>query len=122
LLLSVLADPARRDALTRVQFDETSTLGVRVSPVERLRIEREIREVETRFGRLRVKIGKGPGGAVNVAPEYEDCKRVANAAGVPLKLVYQEATAATLGPSRPSSPAARRPRSSGRGKARRLRR
>jgi uncharacterized protein (TIGR00299 family) protein len=122
VLLSVLADPARRDALTRVLFDETSTLGVRVSPVERLRIEREIREVETRFGRVRVKIGKDPGGAVNVAPEYEDCKRVANAAGVPLKLVYQEATAATLGASRPSPLAGRRPRSSGRAKARRLRR
>jgi uncharacterized protein (TIGR00299 family) protein len=122
VLLSVLADPARCDALTRVLFDETSTLGVRVSPVERLRIEREIREVETRFGRVRVKIGKDPGGAVNVAPEYEDCKRVANAAGVPLKLVYQEATAATLGASWPSPPAVRRPRSSGRAKARRVRR
>ena len=122
VLLSVLADPARRDALTRVLFDETSTLGVRVSPVERLRIERETREVETRFGRVRVKIGKDPGGSVNVAPEYEDCKRVAGAAGVPLKLVYQEATAAALGASRPSPPAARRHRTSGRAKARRLRR
>jgi hypothetical protein len=69
-----------------------------------------------------VKIGKGPGGVANVAPEYEDCKRVANAAGVPLKLVYQEATAATLGASRPSPRTSRRPRASGRAKARRLRR
>jgi uncharacterized protein (DUF111 family) len=122
VLLSVLADPARREALVRVLFEETSTLGVRVSPVERLRIERETREIETRFGRVRVKIGKGPGGVANVAPEYEDCKRVANAAGVPLKLVYQEATAATLGASRPSPPSAHRPRASGRAKARRLRR
>jgi len=71
---------------------------------------------------VRVKIGKGPGGVVNVAPEYEDCKRVANAAGVPLKLVYQEATAVTLGASRPNPRASRRPRASGRAKARRLRR
>src|SRR5262249_35240602 len=99
-----------------------STLGVRVSPVERLRIERETREVETRFGRVRVKIGKDPGGVVNVAPEYDDCKRVAAAAGVPLKIVYQEATAAMLGASRLSPPAARRSRGGGRGKARRLRR
>jgi uncharacterized protein (TIGR00299 family) protein len=122
VLLSVLADLTRREALVRVLFDETSTLGVRVSPVERLRIERESREIETRFGRVRVKIGKSPGGVVNVAPEYEDCKRVANAAGVPLKLVYQEATAATLGASRPSPRTSRRPRASGRAKARRLRR
>jgi uncharacterized protein (TIGR00299 family) protein len=120
VLLSVLADPARREALVRVLFEETSTLGVRLWPVERLRIERETREVETRFGRVRVKIGKGPGGVANVAPEYEDCRRVANAASVPLKLVYQEATAATIGASRQSPPAVRRPRA--RAKARRLRR
>jgi hypothetical protein len=96
VLLSVLADPERRDALTQVLFDETSTLGVRLVPVERLRIEREVRGVETPFGRVRVKIGKDPGGHVNVAPEYDDCKRLALAAGVALKRVYQEATAAAL--------------------------
>ena len=96
VLLSVLADPERRDALTRVLFDETSTLGVRLVPVERLRVEREVHEVETPFGRVRVKIGKDPGGHVNVAPEYDDCKRLAVAAGVALKRVYQEATAAAL--------------------------
>ena len=90
------ADPERRDALTGVLFDETSTLGVRLVPVERLRVEREVREVETPFGRVRVKIGKDPGGHVNVAPEYDDCKRLAVAAGVALKRVYQEATAAAL--------------------------
>jgi len=45
---------------------------------------------------VRVKIGKDPGGHVNVAPEYDDCKRLAVAAGVALKRVYQEATAAAL--------------------------
>ncbi|MGH7898312.1 MAG: nickel pincer cofactor biosynthesis protein LarC, partial [Candidatus Binatia bacterium] len=95
-LLSVLADPGKRDALSSVVFAETSTLGLRVLPVTRLRVEREIREVATRFGPVRVKIAHGPSGAVNVAPEYDDCKRVAAASGVPLKLVYQEATAAVL--------------------------
>ena len=94
---------------------------MRVSPVERLRIERESREIETRFGRVRVKLGRKSGRQVNVSPEYEDCKRVANAAGVPLKLVYQEATAATLSALR--AEAGRSPTSrSGRAKARRLRR
>jgi pyridinium-3,5-bisthiocarboxylic acid mononucleotide nickel chelatase len=96
VLLSVLADAASRDRLARLLFDETSTLGVRIVPVERIRVEREVRDVETRFGRVRVKIGKDPGGHVNVAPEYDDCKRLALAAGVPLKIVYQEATAACL--------------------------
>lgn len=96
VLLSVLADVARRDALAALLFNETSTLGVRISPVERLRVDRETREVETRFGRVRVKLGHGPGGHLNVAPEYEDCRRVAEASRVPLKIVYQEAVAAAL--------------------------
>ncbi len=121
MLLSVLADPERRERLVATLFSETSTLGVRVSPVERLRIERESREVETRFGRVRVKLGRDPGGHVNVSPEYEDCRRVAMASGVPLKIVYQEATAAALSVLR-AAPAVRRPRARARVKARRLRR
>lgn len=100
VLLSVLADPVRRDGLAAVLFAETSTLGVRVTPVERLRIEREQRAVETRYGTIRVKVGRGPGGTFNVAPEYEDCKRAAAAASVPLKTVYQEAAAAALASER----------------------
>jgi pyridinium-3,5-bisthiocarboxylic acid mononucleotide nickel chelatase len=96
VLLSVLADSGRRDALAAVMFTETTTLGVRVAPVERLRVERETREVDTRFGRLRVKLGRGPAANVNVAPEHEDCRRAAEASGVPLKIVYQEAIAAAL--------------------------
>jgi pyridinium-3,5-bisthiocarboxylic acid mononucleotide nickel chelatase len=122
MLLSVLADYERREGLVATLFSETSTLGVRVSPVERLRIERESREVETRFGRVRVKLGRDPGGHVNVSPEYEDCRRVAIASGAPLKIVYQEAAAAALGALRSARPAVRRPRAGGRAKARRLRR
>ena len=96
VLVSVLADPARRDALATILFAETSTLGVRVIPCERLRVEREIREVDTRFGRVRVKIGFDPDGTRNVAPEYEDCRRIALATGTALKVVYQEAIRAAL--------------------------
>ncbi len=96
VVFSVLADPARRDTLAAILFSETSTLGVRVTPVERLRVERELREVDTRYGRVRVKLGHGPDGSLNVAPEYDDCRRVAASAQVPLKVVYQEAAAAAL--------------------------
>jgi hypothetical protein len=96
ILLSVLCDLDKRDRLAAILFTETSTLGVRVAPVERLRVEREVREVETRFGKVRVKIGKGPDGHRNVAPEYEDCRRLATTSGAPLKVVFQEAIAAAL--------------------------
>jgi uncharacterized protein (TIGR00299 family) protein len=96
VLLSVLCDPERRDALAAILFAETSTLGVRIAPVSRIAVEREVREVECRYGRVRVKIGHAPNGARNVAPEYEDCKRLAAASGTPLKVVYQEALRAAL--------------------------
>ncbi len=96
VLVSVLSDVGRRDALSTILFAETSTLGVRVSEVTRLRVERETREIETRYGRVRVKIGRSPDGSRNLAPEYEDCRRLAAASGVPLKTVYQEALRAAL--------------------------
>jgi hypothetical protein len=97
VLLRVLCDPARRDEIAGVLFAETTTLGVRVLPCERLRLEREIREVDTRFGRVRVKIARGPAGTSNVAPEYDDCRRLAEATGTPLKTIYQEALRLALG-------------------------
>ncbi len=95
-MLSVLANATDRDRLASVLFAETSTLGVRVSPVERLSIEREIVTVDTEYGRVRVKIGRTASGAPNVAPEYEDCKRLAAEKGAPLKQVFQAAIAAAL--------------------------
>jgi uncharacterized protein (TIGR00299 family) protein len=118
VLLSVLADPDRRDRLAATLFAETSTLGVRVHSVERLRIQREGREIETRYGRVRVKLGHDLEGYVNVSPEYEDCRRVAVANGVPLKVVYQEAAAAALGELRATVPAARRRRARTRARTR----
>jgi hypothetical protein len=96
VLISVLCDVGQRDSLSAILFAETSTLGVRVSEVTRLRVEREIREVETRYGRVRVKIARAPDGSRNLAPEYEDCKRAAVLSGVPLKTVYQEALRSAL--------------------------
>ena len=96
ILVSVLADPERRDALTAVLFSETSTLGVRVQPVARLSMEREQRTVETRYGSVSVKIGLGANGERNVAPEYDDCRRLAAESGAPLKQIYQEAVRAAL--------------------------
>jgi pyridinium-3,5-bisthiocarboxylic acid mononucleotide nickel chelatase len=95
-MLSVLADTADRDRLASVLFAETSTLGVRVAAVERLSIEREIVTVDTEYGRVRVKMGRTATGAPNVAPEYEDCKRLAAEKGAPLKQVFQAAIAAAL--------------------------
>jgi hypothetical protein len=80
--------------LAAVIFQETSTIGVRYFTVRRLTLARETVTVETPYGTLAVKVARVPGGEANVAPEYETCRRAAEAHGVPLKIVYQAALAA----------------------------
>lgn len=92
-LLSVLCRPAAADALSEILFAETSTLGVRRHEVLRACLSREIRTVETRYGPIRVKVATY-GDHQKAAPEYEDCRRAAEAHSVPLREVYQAALAA----------------------------
>lgn len=91
VLLWVLGEIADRDKLSMILFAETSTLGIRSYPVTRVALRRESKEVVTPYGGVRVKLAHSPDGRVNVAPEYEDCKRLARAKEVPLKLVYEAA-------------------------------
>jgi uncharacterized protein (TIGR00299 family) protein len=89
--ISVLCSPQREEALRAILFRETGTLGVRASPVTKQALEREIVKVETTHGPVAVKVGTFEGRRVTVAPEYEDCARVARDAGVPLREIYEEA-------------------------------
>ncbi|MCW5891261.1 MAG: nickel pincer cofactor biosynthesis protein LarC [bacterium] len=94
--LRVLAEPADRDRLATIVFAETSTIGLRFATWQRLVLPREERTVATPWGGVRVKIAVAPDGTRNVAPEFDDCRRLALAAGVPLKTVHQAALAAAL--------------------------
>jgi len=95
--LCVLAAPADRERLAAIVFAETSTIGLRWTVWQRTVLPREERRVETRWGVVRVKIACAPDGSRNVAPELEDCRRLAAEHGVALKLVHQAALAAALG-------------------------
>lgn len=88
-LLRVIAKPEDQERLVDVVFAETTTLGLRIYTAERRVLERELVEVETPWGNVRVKIT--PRGA---APEYEDCRKIAEEKGVPLKDVMAAATVA----------------------------
>ena len=90
-LLRVLARPSDRAALSGVLFAETPTLGVRAVECDRLVLEREIRRVETPFGRIAVKIARGERGRLDVSAEYDDCKRAARRSGAPLRDVIRAA-------------------------------
>ena len=84
-ILSVVAKVEDLDAIRRLVFKETTTLGIRSSKVTRSILRREIKEVELPYGRVRVKVSRGPDGVSNISPEYEDCKRLALESGAPLK-------------------------------------
>jgi uncharacterized protein (TIGR00299 family) protein len=90
-LLTVLSPPDRQAALVDVLFRETTTIGVRFTPVSRETLDREWVEVEITGGRVRIKVAGRHGETLNAAPEFEDCLRVAEATGRPLKLVQAEA-------------------------------
>jgi len=92
--LRVLAAPADRDRLAGIVFAETSTIGLRWAPWRRIVLPRETRVVETEYGAVTVKVARAPDGTENVAPEFEECRRLARSRGVALKLVYQAAVTA----------------------------
>ncbi len=93
-LLGALADGDRREAVARVLLDETTTLGVRLHPVERIELGRELVPVATPYGEVRVKVALREGTAVGAHPEYDDCLARAREHGVPVREVLAAALTA----------------------------
>jgi uncharacterized protein (TIGR00299 family) protein len=93
-VLSLLVSGTEREAVVRRLLTESPTLGVRAWPVERTVLDRAHVEVETAHGPVRVKVGSLDGETLNAAPEYEDVRARAEAAGIPFKQVWAEALAA----------------------------
>ena len=90
-LVTVLARPETADRLIALLFEETTTIGVRVSEASRRCLEREWVTVETSFGPVRIKLARASGRVLNATPEYEDCRRIAAERGVAHKQVMAEA-------------------------------
>lgn len=87
--LSFLCRPEKLDSLARLVLSETSAIGLRHYPVDRITLERRIEERETPFGRMRFKLVFENGRLLRVAPEYEECRRVARERGMPLQDVLR---------------------------------
>jgi hypothetical protein len=94
VLVTVVAEPERREAIEELLFSETTTLGVRRQEWERTVLERETATVETAYGPIRVKIGRRGDRVYNAWPEFEDCQRAAEEKRVAVKQVLAEALAA----------------------------
>ena len=76
---------------------ETTTFGVRVLPVERMVLDERRENVEAAGGTVAVRLGYLGGHLVTASPEFEDCRRLADQSGRPLKEVYEAAQAAAFG-------------------------
>ncbi|MBZ5670073.1 MAG: nickel pincer cofactor biosynthesis protein LarC [Acidobacteriia bacterium] len=94
LTISILCEPDRSDALSQLLFEQTTTIGVRIHEARRKVLERELVTVETPYGPVKVKVARREGKVVNVAPEFDDCHRLATEKSVPLKQVMAAAEAA----------------------------
>jgi hypothetical protein len=90
-LVTILAKPSSRDALTDIVFRESTTIGVRYQQMDRACLERSIETVQTPYGPVRFKVARRDGRELNVAPEFEDCEVLAAEHGVPLKVVQAAA-------------------------------
>jgi hypothetical protein len=93
-LLTILCTPSRAEKLQQILFDESTTLGLRYREEQKFSLSRTIVTVDTEWGEIRVKLGLRDGESVNVAPEYEDCRAIAERHSLPLKQVMQAAMAA----------------------------
>lgn len=96
VMLTILCQEKEADRFTELLLKETSAFGVRRTMAERRKLRREIVAVTTPFGAVEIKVGRLDGKPIQKAPEYENCKRLAYAADVPVKEVIAAAQAAAI--------------------------
>ncbi|MEE8349212.1 MAG: nickel pincer cofactor biosynthesis protein LarC [Acidobacteriota bacterium] len=87
--LSILCRQEDRGRMAELVFKETSTLGLRWGNWNRWVLDRETRQMDTKFGKVNIKIGRFRGKIVSVGPEYEDLKSIAQKHNLPLKVIRQ---------------------------------
>jgi uncharacterized protein (TIGR00299 family) protein len=90
-VVSALLKSGTQDAATRVFFRELSTLGIRVRPVQRLSLPRDLIEVEVEGHKINVKVARLDGEIVHCAPEHDHCATVSEKTGLSLREVVQRA-------------------------------
>lgn len=88
--LSVLCKSDIKDKVSKILIHETSTFGFRSFPVEKYELERDFLDLETRFGKVKVKRAFANDQVIKRKPEYADCVRISREQNVPLLEVYKE--------------------------------
>ncbi|MFQ3549899.1 MAG: nickel insertion protein, partial [Armatimonadota bacterium] len=86
-LITILCNDNDIEKMSNIIFEETSSIGVRIDTRQRICLNREIKTIETKYGRIRFKLAYKDGKIVNVQPEYEDIKNASAKHNLPFKTV-----------------------------------
>lgn len=89
--LSVLCQESEREAIAKAILEETTTFGLRVESIERLKLERRKEMVSTKYGEIEVKVGLSGDRVIKRIPEYEACRQAAREHGASLLEVWSAA-------------------------------
>jgi len=87
--LTVLCNSKEKEKMMKIIFEETTTIGLRFYEADRQTLKREIKEINTALGRVKVKISKLGSRIIKTTPEYEDCKKLAKKLKMPLTEVME---------------------------------
>ncbi|HEY3251541.1 MAG TPA: nickel insertion protein, partial [Ignavibacteria bacterium] len=90
ILLSVLLEKRLLNDVLNILYSETTTLGVRIFETGRHKLQREIQEVQTSMGKVKVKAVKGKGENTRFYPEFEECKRLAKELKKPVMEIQKQ--------------------------------
>jgi uncharacterized protein (DUF111 family) len=90
-MLNVFSHQSTREAIIEIIFRESTTLGVRWMASSCHRLGRSFFEVDTEWGKVKIKAGLHSGMPIKVKPEFDDCERLAREAGVSIQEVFEAA-------------------------------
>ncbi len=113
-----MVPPAALPEVERAFFRCSTTLGLRRFAVDRTVLARSLVDVDTAYGTVRVKVGAVGGEVIGAQPEFEDCRRRATAAGVPVREVMSAAVRRRPRPAGPQEPPQKAPVQATRGRRR----
>jgi pyridinium-3,5-bisthiocarboxylic acid mononucleotide nickel chelatase len=90
IVVTITVPTQNEDKIKEVMFRETTTIGIRKFNIERTELDREYEKINMEFGDITLKVSSYNGKVVNIKPEYEDIKNIAEKMDMPLKEVYRK--------------------------------
>jgi uncharacterized protein (DUF111 family) len=89
ILLQIMSPPHPGDDLRTILIKEGIGHGIRSHVSRRRFLRRELLEVDSPWGKIKVKKVLRPNAAQAFLPEYEACREIARTRGLPLKELYR---------------------------------